>query len=140
MADCALAGKILGLFLFGTERVQEFLDKGFTFISLGNDLHHGLTQGCAHLGALANAPPHEPLAPSTHPTCSRRHMQHDACVRTVVVDPVVLVYARWHGYSRCRKDPVMLVEAPPVWYQPVGGRLHSARNTATYGRPPTYRR
>jgi 4-hydroxy-2-oxoheptanedioate aldolase len=31
---------ILGLFLFGTARVGEFLDKGFTFISLGNDLHH----------------------------------------------------------------------------------------------------
>ena len=71
----ALAGKILGLFLFGTERVQEFLDKGFTFISLGNDLHHGLTQGCAHLGALANAPPHElsrrpPTQPATAATCS----------------------------------------------------------------------
>src|SRR5882724_738932 len=35
---------ILGLFLFGTSRVGEFLDKGFTFISLGNDLHHVLTQ------------------------------------------------------------------------------------------------
>jgi 4-hydroxy-2-oxoheptanedioate aldolase len=35
---------ILGLFLFGTTRVGEFLDKGFTFISLGNDLHHMLTQ------------------------------------------------------------------------------------------------
>ncbi len=31
---------ILGLFLFGTLRVGEFLDKGFPFISLGNDLHH----------------------------------------------------------------------------------------------------
>jgi 4-hydroxy-2-oxoheptanedioate aldolase len=35
---------ILGLFLFGTPRVGEFLDKGFTFFSLGNDLHHLLTQ------------------------------------------------------------------------------------------------
>src|SRR5438105_7115809 len=35
---------ILGLFLFGTARVGEFLDKGFTFISIGNDLHHVLTQ------------------------------------------------------------------------------------------------
>jgi 4-hydroxy-2-oxoheptanedioate aldolase len=41
-----------GLFLFGTDRVQEFLDKGFTFISLGNDLHHGLTQGCAYLSKV----------------------------------------------------------------------------------------
>src|SRR3954452_19774435 len=34
------AGKnnvILGIFLFGTGRVAEFLDKGFTFISIGND-------------------------------------------------------------------------------------------------------
>src|SRR5277367_2871318 len=28
---------ILGLFLFGTSRVGEFLEKGFTFISVGND-------------------------------------------------------------------------------------------------------
>lgn len=35
---------ILGVFLFGTARVGEFLDKGFTFISIGNDLHHVLTQ------------------------------------------------------------------------------------------------
>jgi len=35
---------ILGLFLFGTSRVGEFLEKGFPFISVGNDLHHILTQ------------------------------------------------------------------------------------------------
>jgi 4-hydroxy-2-oxoheptanedioate aldolase len=35
---------ILGLFLFGTPRVGEFLDKGFSFFSIGNDLHHLLTQ------------------------------------------------------------------------------------------------
>src|SRR6202140_628357 len=40
---------ILGLFLFGTSRVGEFLDKGFTFISLGNDLHHVLTQSGAYM-------------------------------------------------------------------------------------------
>ena len=43
---------ILGLFLFGTSRVGEFLDKGFTFISIGNDLHHVLTQAGAHVGDL----------------------------------------------------------------------------------------
>ncbi|MBM3783827.1 MAG: hypothetical protein FJW30_05670 [Acidobacteria bacterium] len=43
---------ILGLFLFGTSRVQEFLDKDFTFISIGNDLHHVLTQAGAHVAAL----------------------------------------------------------------------------------------
>src|ERR1700726_3338323 len=48
----AEAGKnkvILGLFLFGTSRVGEFLEKGFTFISLGNDLHHVLTQAGAYV-------------------------------------------------------------------------------------------
>ena len=39
----------LGLFLFGTSRVGEFLDKGFPFISLGNDLHHVLTQSGAYV-------------------------------------------------------------------------------------------
>jgi len=40
---------ILGLFLFGTARVGEFLDKGFPFISIGNDLHHILTQAGAYV-------------------------------------------------------------------------------------------
>lgn len=43
---------ILGLFLFGTSRVGEFLDKGFTFISIGNDLHHVLTQTGAYVKDL----------------------------------------------------------------------------------------
>jgi 4-hydroxy-2-oxoheptanedioate aldolase len=40
---------ILGVFLFGTARVSEFLDKGFRFISVGNDLHHMLTQAGAYV-------------------------------------------------------------------------------------------
>ena len=40
--------KILGLFLFGTDRVAEFLKQGFVFQSLGNDLHHILTQTVTH--------------------------------------------------------------------------------------------
>jgi len=40
---------ILGIFLFGTSRVAEFLEKGFTFISVGNDLHHVLTQSGAYV-------------------------------------------------------------------------------------------
>jgi len=39
----------LGLFLFGTARVGEFLEKGFPFISIGNDLHHILTQATAYV-------------------------------------------------------------------------------------------
>lgn len=40
---------ILGLFLFGTARVGEFLEKGFPLISLGNELHHMLTQVAAYV-------------------------------------------------------------------------------------------
>src|ERR1051326_7950639 len=40
---------ILGLFLFGTSRVGEFLEKGFPFISVGNDLHHILTQATQYV-------------------------------------------------------------------------------------------
>src|SRR3984885_12646023 len=43
---------ILGLFLFGTSRVGEFLEKGFTFISIGNDLHHVLTQAGAYVANM----------------------------------------------------------------------------------------
>src|SRR3954469_11131230 len=43
---------ILGLFLFGTARVGEFLEKGFPLISLGNDLHHILTQAGEHVKAV----------------------------------------------------------------------------------------
>jgi 4-hydroxy-2-oxoheptanedioate aldolase len=43
---------ILGLFLFGTSRVGEFLEKGFTFISVGNDLHHILTQAGAYVNDM----------------------------------------------------------------------------------------
>lgn len=44
--------KILGIFLFGDARVGEFLDKGFVFHSLGNDLHHMLTQTGAYVNNL----------------------------------------------------------------------------------------
>jgi 4-hydroxy-2-oxoheptanedioate aldolase len=40
---------ILGVFLFGTARVAEFIGKDFTFISIGNDLHHILTQAGAYV-------------------------------------------------------------------------------------------
>ncbi|KEG11295.1 P28 protein [Trypanosoma grayi] len=43
---------ILGLFLFGTDRVGEFLEKGFTFISIGSELHHAMTQAQTHVKAL----------------------------------------------------------------------------------------
>jgi 4-hydroxy-2-oxoheptanedioate aldolase len=55
MAEAKKNNVILGLFLFGTSRVGEFLDKGFTFISIGNDLHHLLTQAAAHVGDLEKA-------------------------------------------------------------------------------------
>jgi 4-hydroxy-2-oxoheptanedioate aldolase len=43
---------ILGLFLFGTSRVAEFLAKGFPFVSVGNDLHHILTQATGYVKDL----------------------------------------------------------------------------------------
>jgi 4-hydroxy-2-oxoheptanedioate aldolase len=43
---------ILGIFLFGPARVGEFLEKGFTFFSLGNDLHHVLTQTGAYVNEV----------------------------------------------------------------------------------------
>jgi 4-hydroxy-2-oxoheptanedioate aldolase len=43
---------ILGIFLFGTSRVGEFLEKGFTFMSIGNDLHHVLTQAGAYVNDM----------------------------------------------------------------------------------------
>ncbi len=48
-AAAAKNNVILGLFLFGTSRVGEFLKKGFPLISLGNDLHHVLTQTGAYV-------------------------------------------------------------------------------------------
>jgi len=45
---------ILGIFLFGTSRVGEFLEKGFTFVSVGNDLHHVLTQTGAYVNDMEN--------------------------------------------------------------------------------------
>jgi len=43
---------ILGIFLFGVDRVKEFEDKGFAFIAIGNDLHHVHTQAAAYLGKI----------------------------------------------------------------------------------------
>ena len=57
---------ILGLFLFGTSRVGEFLEKGFTFISVGNDLHHILTQATTYVKDM------EAIAKEKGATWSRR--------------------------------------------------------------------
>lgn len=54
--------KILGLFLFGTDRVVEFVKQGFTFISIGNDLHHVLTQSTSHISKVE-----EITTPESHP-------------------------------------------------------------------------
>ena len=43
---------ILGVFLFGTARVGEFLQKGFPFVSIGNDLHHILAQATTWVGDM----------------------------------------------------------------------------------------
>jgi 4-hydroxy-2-oxoheptanedioate aldolase len=44
--------KTLGIFLFGTDRVAEFMKKGFNFMSVGNDLHHVLTQSGSHMNNI----------------------------------------------------------------------------------------
>jgi 4-hydroxy-2-oxoheptanedioate aldolase len=49
---CKKYNKTPGVFLFGTDRVSEFLKKGFPFVSIGNDLHHILTQSTAHIKNL----------------------------------------------------------------------------------------
>src|ERR1700723_2260431 len=59
---------ILGLFLFGTARVGEFLEKGFTFISVGNDLHHVLTQTAAYVSDIENVAKEKGKAWKRRPT------------------------------------------------------------------------
>jgi 4-hydroxy-2-oxoheptanedioate aldolase len=49
VAEARKNNVILGVFLFGTSRVEEFLNKGFSFISVGNDLHHVLTQASTYV-------------------------------------------------------------------------------------------
>jgi 4-hydroxy-2-oxoheptanedioate aldolase len=49
MAAAKKNNVILGVFLFGTARVAEFIEKGFPFVSIGNDLHHILTQATAYV-------------------------------------------------------------------------------------------
>src|SRR5215471_12604770 len=48
---------ILGIFLFGTSRVGEFIEKGFRFISVGNDLHHILTQAGSYVKDVESITP-----------------------------------------------------------------------------------
>ena len=52
ITSCKEHQVIPGVFLFGTDRVGEFLDRGFPFVSVGNDLHHILTQTGAHVNKL----------------------------------------------------------------------------------------
>jgi 4-hydroxy-2-oxoheptanedioate aldolase len=59
---------ILGLFLFGTARVGEFLEKGFPFISIGNDLHHILTQAGAYVKDVEAVSKEKGMAWNRRPT------------------------------------------------------------------------
>jgi 4-hydroxy-2-oxoheptanedioate aldolase len=49
---CRKYNRVPGVFLFGTDRVVEFLNLGFPFISIGNDLHHIMTQSGSHMGKV----------------------------------------------------------------------------------------
>jgi len=59
---------ILGIFLFGTTRVAEFLEKGFRFVSIGNDLHHILTQAGAYVKDVESVAPNGGQAWTRRPT------------------------------------------------------------------------
>jgi len=52
---CTKYGVVLGVFLFGTDRVAEFLKKGYNFIAVGNDLHHILTQAGSYMKNISSA-------------------------------------------------------------------------------------
>jgi len=52
LTACKKNNKIPGAFLFGTDRIGEFMQKGFNFLSVGNDLHHVLTSSAGHSKAL----------------------------------------------------------------------------------------
>ena len=73
---------ILGLFLFGTSRVGEFLEKGFTFISIGNDLHHVLTQAGAYVDDMENIAKEKGKPGSVAPRhCSKKIEDAPPCAR-----------------------------------------------------------
>ena len=49
---CARHAIIPGIFLFGPAKVPAFRAKGFTFVSVGNDLHHVLAQSNSYISQL----------------------------------------------------------------------------------------
>jgi 4-hydroxy-2-oxoheptanedioate aldolase len=65
---CKKNNLILGIFLFGTARVGEFLDKGFVFQSIGNDLHHVLTQAGAYVADMEKVSKEKGKAWTRRPT------------------------------------------------------------------------
>jgi 4-hydroxy-2-oxoheptanedioate aldolase len=65
---CKKNNLILGIFLFGTARVGEFLDKGFVFQSIGNDLHHVLTQSGAYVNDMEKVSKEKGKAWTRRPT------------------------------------------------------------------------
>jgi len=65
---CKKNNLILGIFLFGTSRVGEFLDKGFVFQSIGNDLHHVLTQSGAYVADMEKVSKEKGKAWTRRPT------------------------------------------------------------------------
>ena len=65
---CKKNNLILGIFLFGTARVGEFLDKGFVFQSIGNDLHHVLTQSGAYVADMEKVSKEKGKAWTRRPT------------------------------------------------------------------------
>lgn len=52
LAACKKHNKIAGLFLFGTDEVEAHIKKGFSFIAVGNDLHHILVSNTNMVNSL----------------------------------------------------------------------------------------
>lgn len=52
LAACKKHNKIPGIFLFGTDGVEDAIKRGFRFVSVGNDLHHVLTANQQFVNSL----------------------------------------------------------------------------------------
>lgn len=52
IAACKKHNKIAGIFLFGTDGVEDAIKKGFRFVAVGNDLHHMLVANTTMVNKL----------------------------------------------------------------------------------------
>jgi 4-hydroxy-2-oxoheptanedioate aldolase len=95
--------KILGIFLFGTDRVQEFLSKGFTFISIGNDLHHLVTQSQTYFKSLNDEKKSLNETSLAIIRTTRRYSVMESCPQ-ILIHPFVLKSIVVEGFKRGGKE------------------------------------